>query len=91
MVGEYAYLCDVVSSDEVIHRLVVALDRSFEQPATRAWYLTALMKVSSQLGRVPPVVETVVQRFMSSVSVDLQQRAHEFSELAKVRVVCIYL
>merc|ERR1712130_531616 len=41
------------------------------------------MKLSAQMDSIPPEVEALMLRYQNSLLVDLQQRAHEFVELAK--------
>ena len=57
------------------------IGRCADRPTTRAQCLTALMKLVAQHGACPARVAVLVQTLRHSASLDVQQRATEFSRL----------
>ena len=53
VLGEYGYLCDGVSLQEILERLADAVERQFTHTATRSWVVVAICKLVPQLGKVP--------------------------------------
>ena len=59
------------------------MDRQLDDVTTRSWVLAALLKIVAHQPDLLIMVQNTVARFQKSMVVDLQQRAHEFLELAK--------
>eukprot|EP00743_Colponemidia_sp_Colp-15_P002166 GILK01002351.1.p1 GENE.GILK01002351.1~~GILK01002351.1.p1 ORF type:complete len:1062 (-),score=193.43 GILK01002351.1:67-3252(-) len=88
VLGEYGYLATKDASlgyslDDVIELMCEAVDRQFEDPCTRGWIVTAIMKLTAQLGTLTNQVQVMLARYGQSRSVDIQQRCYEFAELAR--------
>eukprot|EP00755_Sulcionema_specki_P022213 Sspe_Gene.75973::Locus_47470_Transcript_1_1_Confidence_1.000_Length_2855::g.75973::m.75973/K12400/AP4E1; AP-4 complex subunit epsilon-1 len=83
VLGEYGYMSEKHSKEEIINKLCDLLEKSHDDLDTRGWIITALMKITAQLGNVPKHVIDLVSTFKQSQSLPLQQRCYEFLELAK--------
>eukprot|EP00457_Paulinella_chromatophora_P000644 gb/GEZN01000644.1/.p1 GENE.gb/GEZN01000644.1/~~gb/GEZN01000644.1/.p1 ORF type:complete len:1245 (-),score=250.73 gb/GEZN01000644.1/:124-3858(-) len=86
VLGEYGRMSISASPEEITTHLVNLLSKSYEDDSTRAWLLSALEKfvASNESGpEMPPSVDELIRSFQKSSNLDLQQRAHEFLELAK--------
>eukprot|EP00455_Lapot_gusevi_P047326 TRINITY_DN637_c0_g3_i4.p1 TRINITY_DN637_c0_g3~~TRINITY_DN637_c0_g3_i4.p1 ORF type:complete len:1210 (-),score=506.44 TRINITY_DN637_c0_g3_i4:151-3717(-) len=83
VLGEFAHLSITHSPENIVQKLCDLMERSHEDGFTRSWILSAIMKVVAHLDSIPPEVSELVARYQSSVSVDVQQRCHEFLELTK--------
>jgi AP-4 complex subunit epsilon-1 len=82
VVGEYSYLSDDVTPQEVLHKMCALLDGDYQDSATRGWILTATLKVVSQMGSYPVEAQDTVEMFSTSIAFDLQQRCCEMKSLA---------
>lgn len=77
VLGEYGYLSETQSKEEIMGSLC-DLCRKSADPITRAYTITALMKLVAQCGRCPPSVLSFVQEFSFSSSLEVAQRCQEF-------------
>lgn len=74
-----------VTSDEVVHALVAILDDAKSHTTTRAYVLTALLKLSKEFGgKHATAIKSVYARHGDCAKVELQQRSVEFSALQSV-------
>lgn len=84
ILGEYGALSSTMSLEEVAERLCELAERPFQDPSvSRPYVVTAVMKITAQLGLVLPSVEGMIQKYMKSKSTDLQQRCFEFHALVQ--------
>ena len=81
VLGEYAYLAEDVEQEDVLDMLCDLAEQQFEGSETRGWVLSAIMKQVAQLGEIPEQVQEIVEKFLNSKDVDLQQRCHELLQL----------
>lgn len=83
VVGEYGYLANAhgIPLDTVISLVSDLMERPHEDPSTRAWILTALLKLIAQLQTCPPQVMSLVDKYSRSRHLDSQLRALEFRAL----------
>lgn len=83
VLGEYGHMSTTQTREQIMELLLALIDKQHDDPFTRSWGLSALMKLIAHADSIPPKVLTIVAKFQNSLFVDLQQRAHEFLELAK--------
>ena len=81
--GEYAYLIGEETLVGTLDKLCEVAERPNVETATRGFAVTAAMKISAQLGQLIPSAASLIDKFTSSVDVDIQQRCYEFKALAK--------
>lgn len=72
-----------VTEDEVLDVLETLLQSHMSSPATRAYALTALMKLSTRIRDNVDRIRKVVSIYGSCIDVELQQRAVEYNALFK--------
>ncbi|XP_067884633.1 AP-1 complex subunit gamma-1-like, partial [Heterodontus francisci] len=72
-----------VSEDEVLDLLETVLQSHMSLPATRAYAITALMKLSTRINDNVDRIRKVVSIYGSCLDVELQQRAVEYNALFK--------
>lgn len=72
-----------VSEDDVLDLLERVLQSHMSLPATRAYALTAIMKLSTRLRENVDRIRQVVSIYGSCIDVELQQRAVEYNALFK--------
>ncbi|TYZ58112.1 hypothetical protein PybrP1_011666 [[Pythium] brassicae (nom. inval.)] len=79
VLGEYGYLSETMAPDEVCERLCELVDRPFEhEDTTRGYVLTAVTKITAQMGRTLPAADALMHKYKTSRSTDLQQRCFEY-------------
>lgn len=83
VVGEYAYVCEEFTEEDMLNRLCDAIERQHEDSSTRGWIFSALVKISARMGDCPPQVRELLDKYTSSKVLDLQQRCYEILELVK--------
>ena len=84
VIGEYGHTSRQSDAIGQLHALIAAMDRAGpDQAITKGWIISAMLKIVARHGTVPSEVLDIVTRYQNSQQVDLQQRAHEFIELAK--------
>ena len=84
VIGEYGHTSRQSDAIGQVHALIAAMDRAGpDQAITKGWIISAMLKIVARHGSVPSEVLDIVTRYQNSQQVDLQQRAHEFIELAK--------
>ena len=82
VLGEYGYLSTSMSLEEICERLSELAEHPFQDPnLTRPYVITAVMKITAQLGTLLPSVDALIEKYMRSRSTDLQQRCIEFRAL----------
>mmetsp|Transcript_84403 Transcript_84403/g.149296 ORF Transcript_84403/g.149296 Transcript_84403/m.149296 type:complete len:951 (+) Transcript_84403:100-2952(+) len=83
VLGEYARLANVdgYTTEDIVDLLADCLERPFEDPSTRGYLVTALMKLIGQLGVQCGSAERIIRSYRSSRMTDLQQRCYEFDQL----------
>eukprot|EP01006_Ploeotia_vitrea_P026210 TRINITY_DN59179_c0_g1_i2.p1 TRINITY_DN59179_c0_g1~~TRINITY_DN59179_c0_g1_i2.p1 ORF type:complete len:1115 (+),score=213.75 TRINITY_DN59179_c0_g1_i2:86-3430(+) len=85
VIGEYGFMMENIAPKDQIDRLCDLMERQYQDPETKGWIVTALMKLISQ--RTDDVflkeqVTEVLSKYWCSRSTDLQQRSHEYKVLA---------
>ncbi|CAH0477352.1 unnamed protein product [Peronospora belbahrii] len=84
VLGEYGYLSDAMELEEICERLVELVDRPFEQEdTTRGYVLSAVTKITAQMGHTIDVADAMMNKYKTSRSTDLQQRCFEYLALTK--------
>ncbi|CEG48651.1 ap-4 complex subunit [Plasmopara halstedii] len=82
--GEYGYLSDAMELDEICERLIELVDRPFDQEdTTRGYVLSAVTKITAQMGHTIDVADAMMNKYKNSRSTDLQQRCFEYLALTK--------
>mmetsp|Transcript_22316 Transcript_22316/g.51701 ORF Transcript_22316/g.51701 Transcript_22316/m.51701 type:complete len:939 (+) Transcript_22316:78-2894(+) len=83
VLGEYARLANVdgYTIEDIADLLSECIERPFEDPATRGFLVTALMKLIGQHGVKSTTAEDIIRSYRSSRMTDLQQRCYEFEQL----------
>lgn len=86
ILGEYGHLSATTPPEGILSLLVSAYDRVVLDPSVKAWIVTAMQSLVAHTNvQVSNEVLDVITRAKASLSVDQQQRAHEFAELIKDR------
>ncbi|XP_065884904.1 uncharacterized protein [Dysidea avara] len=83
VVGEYAYLCEDVSSEEILKKITSLLNRKFDDKDTPTWVITAITKLVSQMGNFADEAQSHIACYLASVDIDMQQRCSELAELSQ--------
>mmetsp|Transcript_37052 Transcript_37052/g.72769 ORF Transcript_37052/g.72769 Transcript_37052/m.72769 type:complete len:1154 (+) Transcript_37052:39-3500(+) len=83
VLGEYAQMSSSLSTEAIISKLASCMDRVVTDQSTKSWVLSGLMKLLAHQPNCIPQVQYLIDRYQRSMSVDLQQRSHEFMELVK--------
>ncbi|RLN38407.1 hypothetical protein BBJ28_00014542, partial [Nothophytophthora sp. Chile5] len=84
VLGEYGYLSDAMELEEICERLVELVDRPFDQEdTTRGYVLSAVTKITAQMGHTIEVGDAMMHKYKTSRSTDLQQRCFEYLALSK--------
>uniref|UniRef100_A0AAV1VMD6 AP-4 complex subunit epsilon-1 C-terminal domain-containing protein n=1 Tax=Peronospora matthiolae TaxID=2874970 RepID=A0AAV1VMD6_9STRA len=84
VLGEYGYLSDAMELEEICERLVELVDRPFEQEdTTRGYVLSAVTKITAQMGHTIDVADAMMNKYKNSRSTDLQQRCFEYLAFTK--------
>lgn len=88
VLGEYGHRSMTTDVPGILSALVKCLDRPVDSLATKEWIIVALMKQMAHATSQPglgefPEVAAVVASYQHSAFVSLQQKAHEFAEVAK--------
>lgn len=79
VLGEYGYLSETMALDEIVERLCELVDRPFEhEDTTRGYVLTAVTKITAQMGHTLPAADALMHKYKTSRSTDLQQRCFEY-------------
>ncbi|XP_026168885.1 AP-1 complex subunit gamma-like 2 [Mastacembelus armatus] len=72
-----------VSEDDILDALETVLQSHMSSPATRAYALTATMKLSTRITDNVDRIRSIVSIYGSCIDVELQQRAVEYNALFK--------
>ncbi|ERE69898.1 AP-4 complex subunit epsilon-1 [Cricetulus griseus] len=80
VLGEYSYLLDKESPEEVIARLYKLLMSDSISSETKAWLIAAVTKLTPQ-AHSSPIVEKLIQEFTVSLNTCLRQHAFELKHL----------
>ena len=83
VLGEFGHMSSSCDIGEIVSKLVSCMDRVVQHPETKSWVLSALMKLLAHQPQLVGQIQGLINRYQSSMMVDLQQRAHEFTELVK--------
>uniref|UniRef100_M4BID5 Uncharacterized protein n=1 Tax=Hyaloperonospora arabidopsidis (strain Emoy2) TaxID=559515 RepID=M4BID5_HYAAE len=84
VLGEYGYLSDAMELEEICERLVELVDRPFSQEdTTRGYVLSAVTKITAQMGHTIDVADAMMKKYKNSRSTDLQQRCFEYLAFTK--------
>jgi AP-4 complex subunit epsilon-1 len=83
VLGEFGHLSSSMDRPALVRLLGTIMDRHHDDNTTRSWILAAMLKLVAHMSTPPTEVKDLVGKYQSSLFVDLQQRAHEFVELAK--------
>ncbi|KAF1335686.1 Ap-4 complex subunit epsilon, partial [Globisporangium splendens] len=82
--GEYGYLSEAMELEEICERLCELVDRPFEQEdTTRGYVLTAVTKITAQMGHTIEIADAMMHKYKTSRSTDLQQRCFEYLAVTK--------
>jgi AP-4 complex subunit epsilon-1 len=85
ILGEYAYLMGADVIAEVCDQICEIAERiTSTNSATRAYAITAVIKLTAQYGRATTSATALVLKYANSSNSDLQQRCYEFMELSKM-------
>ena len=85
VLGEYSYLMGAEVIAEVCDQICEIAERtSATNSATRAYAITAVIKLTAQYGRATTSATALVLKYANSSNSDLQQRCYEFMELSKM-------
>ena len=88
VLGEYGYLSETKSKEEIMSSLC-ELCRKSNDPITRSYAISAIMKLVAQCGVCPPLVLEFINEFSFSSSLEVSQRCHEFQQLLSVSSVMV--
>jgi len=80
VLGEYGYLSETKSKEEVMASLC-ELCRKSNDPITRSYTISAIMKLVAQCGVCPPLVLEFINEFSFSSSLEVAHRCQEFQQL----------
>ena len=84
VIGEYGHTSSEHDPTSLLHTLKEAMDRSMsDQALTKGWILSAMLKLVALLPACPDEITEIVLKAQNSLFLDLQQKAHEFTELTK--------
>lgn len=73
---------EIIPLEEVLEVICESIDRTdLVNPVTKGYGITALCKITAQLGVVVPQVQEVINKYASSKYTELQQRCREFDIL----------
>lgn len=81
VLGEYGYLSTSQSLTEITKCIAKLASRQGLSSSTRSYGVTALTKVTAQLGQVIPEVKKLADKYYCSKDVDLAQRCAELKAL----------
>nr|XP_021512753.1 AP-4 complex subunit epsilon-1 isoform X2 [Meriones unguiculatus] len=82
VLGEYSYLLDEESPEEIITRLYKLLMSDFVSSETKAWLIAAVTKLMPQ-AHSSHIVEKLIQEFTVSLNTCLRQHAFELKHLGE--------
>ncbi|KAM4829956.1 AP-4 complex subunit epsilon-1 [Thomomys bottae] len=82
VLGEYSYLLDKETPEEIITRLYKLLMKEFISSETKAWLIAAITKLTPQ-AQSSDIVEKLIQEFTTSLDTCLRQQAFELKHLHK--------
>ncbi|CCI10452.1 unnamed protein product [Albugo candida] len=84
VLGEYGYLASNMDLEEICERLCELVDRPFNQEdITRGYVLTAITKITAQMGHTIEIADDLMNKYKTSRSTDIQQRCSEYLALTK--------
>ncbi|GLD91737.1 hypothetical protein PINS_up000270 [Pythium insidiosum] len=88
VLGEYGYLSEIMELEEILERLCELIDRPFNQEdITRGYILSAVTKITAQMGHTSEIANAVMNKYKTSRSTDLQQRCFEYIAMTKNMVL----
>lgn len=81
ILGEYGYLSETMTKEEIIDKLCTLSTKNFTDLCTRGYVLTAIFKLVAQTGSCPTKVTSLVSMYADSKHLDIAQRCREFKTL----------
>ncbi|XP_067037313.1 AP-4 complex subunit epsilon-1-like isoform X2 [Acropora muricata] len=87
VLGEYSYTASEYEPEVILEELITLLERKFEDPGTKAWVVSAIGKLMSQMGQPVGSMRDVLEKNASAVDVELRQRSLEIDKLSKNTIV----
>eukprot|EP01124_Arcella_intermedia_P005746 TRINITY_DN13390_c0_g1_i1.p1 TRINITY_DN13390_c0_g1~~TRINITY_DN13390_c0_g1_i1.p1 ORF type:complete len:1257 (-),score=335.29 TRINITY_DN13390_c0_g1_i1:47-3325(-) len=81
LLGEYSYL--IGRENDAIGVMCDLMDRQHDDEYVRVWIINALIKLVSQTQTYPTQVSLLVEKYRTSINVELQQRCMELHALSK--------
>jgi hypothetical protein len=82
VLGEYGYLSTSCTKENIIEDLCTLCSSNIDSH-TRAYVVTAIMKLVAQNGSCPPKALKLIDHFSNSASLDVYQRCHEFKAMLR--------
>ncbi|XP_078360431.1 uncharacterized protein LOC144644775 isoform X2 [Oculina patagonica] len=83
VLGEYSYTASEYEPQFILEQLFSLLERKFEDPSTKGWIITAVGKLTSQIGQLRDGTRHVLEKHVTGVDVELRQRCSEIRELSQ--------
>ncbi|XP_068743857.1 uncharacterized protein [Montipora capricornis] len=83
VLGEYSYTASEYEPEFILDELTNLLEGKFEDPSTKGWVLSAIGKLTSQMGQLLGNTRDVLEKYRNVVNVDLRQRCLEIHELSQ--------
>eukprot|EP00300_Choanocystis_sp_HF-7_P043308 c9888_g1_i1.p1 GENE.c9888_g1_i1~~c9888_g1_i1.p1 ORF type:complete len:1198 (+),score=305.45 c9888_g1_i1:40-3594(+) len=83
VLGEYTYLTESVELEDVTALLCDLMDRTYSNPQTKLWIISAITKLVSQIGFCSDQVREVAERFLNSADVTLHERCLQLLALSE--------
>lgn len=77
ILGEYGYLSKKHQVSVLVEKLSEITERKIDDE-TKGWVLTAIMKLSANLGEIPKPALEILRNYLNSRNVNVQQRAYEY-------------
>lgn len=73
VLGEYGYLSETLTKEEIIDKLCTLTTKSVNDQATRGYVLSAIFKLVAQTGSCPTKVTSLVSMYADSKHLDISQ------------------
>ncbi|XP_022795045.1 AP-4 complex subunit epsilon-like [Stylophora pistillata] len=83
VLGEYSYTAPEYEPAFILEQLFSLMDRTFQDPSTKAWIVTAVGKLTSQVGQMCATTRDWLEKHVSGVDVELRQRCSEIQKLSE--------
>ena len=89
ILGEYGYLSESLSKEEIIDKLCTLATKNFNDLITRGYVLSALFKLVAQTGSCPTKVTTLVTLYADSKNLDISQVMMNLSKFPVQESSCV--